>query len=161
MKLGEEFPQEWRQKAKKDGISLSDILYGQAVEDIMYRISNSSFQEYLWLTNEDALGETSYKRKSKEHLNFLYLERDKKSYKQKICAGDSFGKEIVELFMEEVFHSPSNFQNEAEVYWEYKLEDIELGIKILLLCNCMEIKIPLTLSIKKTTLNKQKHNIHQ
>ena len=47
MKLGMQFPKEWLEKSEKDGILVSDILYGVAVEDLLRRIEKSSFYEFL------------------------------------------------------------------------------------------------------------------
>lgn len=159
MKLGAEFPQKWRDKSKKDKIALSDILYGQVVEDMMYRINNSSFQEYLWLTNEEALGEEAYKKTSKESLDFLYVERERKSSQKNLSAGDFFGKEVLALFIDEVLHEPSKVSNnteETDIRWEYKVEESALGVTLLLTCTYMEIKVPLTIRIQKASLSKQK-----
>ena len=159
MKLGAEFPQAWREKSTKDKIALSDILYGQAVEDIMYRITNSSFQEYLWLTNEEALGEEAYKKISKESLEFLYVEREKKSFQKNLSAGDSFEKGVLALFIDEIFHNSSNVLNnieETDASWEYKIEETDTGVTLLLTYTYMEIKVPLTISIQKASLSKQK-----
>ena len=73
MKLGVEFPQKWKDKSKNRDISLSDILYGCAIENLMLRISKSSFQEWLWISKESVLGEEAYKKVSKERLEFLYV----------------------------------------------------------------------------------------
>lgn len=155
MKLGAEFPQKWREKSKKDNIALSDILYGQVVEDVMYRITNSSFQGYLWLTNDEALGEEAYKKSSKDSLDFLYVEKEKKSFQNNFHAGDSFGKGVLHVFINEIFQEPTNIA-ETEISWEYKIEDFTLGVTLLLTCTYMEIKVPLTIKIQKASLRKQK-----
>ena len=76
MKLGTEFPQKWREKSEKENILLSDILYGYVVENLLLRIQKTLLYEYLWLTNEEALGVEAYKKASKERLEFLYIEKD-------------------------------------------------------------------------------------
>ena len=68
MKLGTQFPHKWKEKSQNEGIALADILYGYAVEDIMQRIAKSSFREYLWIVDEGALGESSYRRKNKKRF---------------------------------------------------------------------------------------------
>ena len=70
MILGMQFPTDWVRKSEEKGIALSDILYGVAVEDLLTRIEASNFREYLWLTNEQAVGEEAYKKKVKERLTF-------------------------------------------------------------------------------------------
>jgi hypothetical protein len=80
MKLGTEFPQEWKTISMKEDIALADILYGFAVEDLMQRISKSSFKEFLWLAKEESLGIGAYRKKVKPRLEFYYVEREKKSF---------------------------------------------------------------------------------
>ena len=93
MKLGMTFPQKWIEKSTKDDISVSDILYGLAVEDLLCRIERSTFFKFLWLTNEQAIGLEAYKKKSKEQLHFLYVESGKKNYLSHAVAGQAFDKE--------------------------------------------------------------------
>ena len=45
MRLGVDFPQEWKLHSEKNGIALSDILYGYVIETLMIRISKSTFYE--------------------------------------------------------------------------------------------------------------------
>lgn len=71
MKLGTEFPQEWKEISKREQISLADILYGYAVENLMQRIYTSSFYDYLWLAKEGSLGIEAYRKKVKPRLEFF------------------------------------------------------------------------------------------
>ena len=103
MRLDVDFPQEWRAYSEKTGIALSDILYGYAVENLMIRISKSSFQEYLWLASEDAIGESAYKKKGKERLCFLYMESGRKVLQEEPHAGHPLGNSVIKLFTQEVF----------------------------------------------------------
>jgi len=103
VKLGMTFPQKWKDKSEKDDILLSDILYGIAVENLLQRLEKSTFHEYLWLANEEAIGEAAYKRKNKTRLEFLYVESGKKNYLSHVVAGQAFDEDVLKLLLEEIF----------------------------------------------------------
>lgn len=143
MKLGTEFPQEWKIISIKDEIALADILYGFAVEDIMQRISKSSFKEFLWLTKEDALGIDAYRKKVKPRLEFYYVEREKKSFHIETMAGDTFGKSIIELFFKELFQE----KQEDDLIWKYKMQENEIGVDLFFTGIYKDMQVPVTVSI--------------
>ena len=155
MKLGMTFPQKWMDKSTADDISVSDILYGLAVEDLLQRIEKSSFREFLWLTNEQAIGLNAYKRKSKERLNFLYVESGKKNYLSHAVAGQAFDKEVLQLLIEELFS-----YTKEDAQWEYKIADSEKGVSLFLSYSHMDMQVPVAVfigtSLVKTKKRKQK-----
>lgn len=143
MKLGTEFPQEWKIISIKEDIALADILYGFAVEDLMQRISKSSFKEYLWLAKEDSLGIDAYRKKVKPRLEFYYVEREKKSFHIETMAGDTFGKSIIELFFKELFQE----KPEDDLIWEYKMQESEMGVDLFFTGIYKDMQVPVTVSI--------------
>lgn len=155
MKLGMIFPQKWMDKSKADDISVSDILYGLAVEDLFQRIENSSFREFLWLTNEQAIGLEAYKRKNKEQIHFLYVESGKKNYLSHAVAGQAFDNDVCMLLLDELF-SPAN----TEYAWEYAISESDKGIHLFLTFLYMDMQVPVAVSIGtslvKTKKRKQK-----
>lgn len=151
MKLGMTFPQKWIEKSTKDDISVSDILYGLAVEDLLCRIENSTFFEFLWLTNEQAIGLEAYKKKSKEQLHFLYVESGKKNYLSHAVAGQAFDKDVLMLLLEELF----TFGN-SESSWEYTIVETEKGINFFLSFSCMDMQVPVAVSIGTSSVKTKK-----
>lgn len=139
MKLGMTFPQKWMDKSNADGIQVSDILYGLAVEDLLVRIEGSSFCDYLWLTNEQAVGIEAYKKKSKDRIAFLYVESGKKNYHSHAVAGQPFDDDVLMLLLDELF-SHSN----AESQWEYAVADSETGKILQLTYAQMDMRVPVT-----------------
>ena len=150
MRLGTQFPQKWKEKSQKEGISLADILYGYAIEDIMERITKSSFREYLWVANEGALGEDAYRRKNKIRLEFLYIEREKKTFHVDTMAGDTFGKAVIMLLEKELF------KKESDISWSYVIKNTEKGIEISLTGTYLELQVPITIWIDKSNVEKKK-----
>lgn len=151
MKLGMTFPQKWKDKSTKDDILLSDILYGVAVEDLFSRLEKSSFHDYLWLTNEQAIGEMAYKKKVKERLEFLYVESGKKNYHQHVVAGQVFDQDVLALLLEELFS-----KIEADSKWEYKIADSQAGTALLLTYTYLDMQVPVSIYIGTAVIASQK-----
>lgn len=145
MKLGIEFPQKWKDKSKEADISLSDILYGYVIENLMLRINKSSLRECLWLFNENALGEDAYKKVSKERLEFLYVEKEKKNA--------PFSSEVIDFFLKEVVLKSDD--RDPGIKWRSAVKMQEQGAIISLVCNYMDMQVPVTMYIKAIKFDKQ------
>ncbi len=151
MKLGKDFPKEWKDKSEKDNIPLSDLLYGYAVEDLLVRIGKSTFRDYLWLTNEDALGESAYKKKVKTSLDYIYVETAKKNLSEKIVAGQAFGSEVVTLFLNQLF-----LEEDVTMHWECERKEIVNGVHLLFTCTYMGLKVPVSVRIHTAHISSQR-----
>lgn len=145
MKLGMTFPQKWKDKSEKDGILLSDILYGVAVEDLLKRLEKSTFHDYLWLANEEAVGEAAYKKKTKPRLEFIYVESGKKNYHQYAVAGQAFNQDVLFLLLEELFS-----KNDEDTKWEYRIVESQVGILLRLTFYYLDMQAPLSIYIGTT-----------
>lgn len=156
MKLAMDFPQKWKMKSTKDQIPLSDILYGYAVENLMQRIEASSFWEYLWLTNEQAVGESAYRKNTKERLEYIYIESGKKNFQNHAVAGQPFDHSVLALFLEEVFSQVDMRKEElADVEWEYNVGEMGNGVYLLLNGSYMGMKVPITMRLDVAHVNTQ------
>ena len=151
MKLGMVFPQKWIDKSEKEGISISDILYGLAVENLMCRIEKSTFHEFLWLTNEHAVGIEAYKKKTKENITFLYVESGKKNYLSHAVAGQAFDQEVFDLLIQELF-----LHNNAELQWKYKILDLEKGKMLYLIYIYQDMQVPVSVYIGTSVIKTEK-----
>ena len=145
------FPQKWIDKSRQDDIQVSDILYGVAVEDLLKQLEKSSFREYLWLTNEQAIGLEAYKKKSKERINFLYVESGKKNYFSYTVAGQAFDRDVMNLLLEELFSD-----KDTESYWEYTVMESEKGLSLFLTYSYMDMKVPVAVYIRISSVKTQK-----
>ena len=151
MKLGMTFPEKWIQKSEKENISLSDILYGLAVEDLLLRIEKSTFAEFLWLTNEQAIGIEAYKKKSKDRIEFLYVESGKKNYLSHVVAGQAFDEDVLKLLLEELF-----LQNDERYTWTYTVQEHEGGKYLSLCYTDMGMQVPVAMYIRTLSVKTQK-----
>lgn len=149
-----EIPQKWKDKSEEENIQIADILYGLAVENLFQQIEKSSFYEYLWLTNEQAIGISAYKKKRKERIEFLYVESGKKNYLPHAVAGQAFDQEVLLLLLEELFP-----QNQEPSNWSYVVFDSEDGKQISLCYSYLDMKISLALSIKTSAITTKKRKI--
>lgn len=148
MKLGTKFPESWSKKSEKDDILVSDILYGVAIEDLLHRIEKSNFYEFLWLTNEQAVGIESYKKNSKDRIEFLYVESGKKNYLSHAVAGQAFDLDVMALLLEELFS-----ESDDQVQWEYKVSESEKGMSLHLTYTYLEMQVPVSLYIRTSVGN--------
>jgi hypothetical protein len=151
MKLGMKFPQEWLDKCAKDDIQVSDILYGIAVENLLQRIERSTFRDYLWLTNEQSIGLEAYKKKSKERIEFLYVESGKKNYLSHAVAGQPFDQDVLELMIEELF-----LHSDEKSSWEYRVAESEKGKCLFLTFSYLDMQVPVAFYIRTTSVKTQK-----
>lgn len=151
MKLGKDFPDIWKEKSKESNIPLTDLLYGYAIEDLMSRIQKSSLYDYLWLTNEEALGESAYKRKNKTSLEYIYVTSEKKIFSERKVAGSDFCSELIEVFLKEIF---GDFA--TDVQWKCEKRESESGVQLFLTCTHMEMSVPVLVEIRKASLSSQK-----
>lgn len=161
MKLGMEFPQKWKEKSIKDQIPLSDMLYGYAVENIMLRLEQSSYKEYLWLASEQAVGEEAYKKTVKERLEFFYIESSKKSSYTELGAGSTFGPELIKQMVDELFLIPGKFsQTEfGELRWECDIRDEAKKVTLFLSCCYMGVRIPVTMEVTPAKIGSQRPKV--
>lgn len=143
MKLGVNFPDNWKEKSVKEQILLSDLLYGFAIEDIMKRTTESGFREYLWLANEKAIGIESYKKKTKEGLEFLYVESGKRSFQEGPVPGQVFNESLMKLFAEELFADKEN----GKIRWLYNMKESDHGVLFLATGSYMDMKVPVNIGI--------------
>jgi len=153
MKLGMEFPAEWKEKSDKENMALSDILYGYAVENLLLRISHSSISEKMWLTNEQSIGEQAYKKKAKESLTYVYVEKIGFSKQQE--ANISY-KEIIHVFEQEIVQTQMLSVSHGDgMRWSFSYGERDDGLSILLCSNYMEMQVPITIYIEVAALETQ------
>lgn len=143
MKLGVKFPEKWIEKSKVENISLSDLLYGYVLEDIMKRIIKSEFREYLWLMNEKIFGVEAYKKNTKERFEFIYVESGKKSFQQEPTPGQAFSSSLMKKFADEIFVEKEN----SKIRWGYEIYEKENGVLILAIATYFDMRIPVNIGI--------------
>lgn len=145
MKVGVEFPTEWKVKSKEKNILLSDLLYGFVVEDFFLRLKKSSFYELLLLQSEYSLGEDAYKKKVKDRLDFFYLKSEKKIFTEKLVPGQALSLPVIELLVLELFSKDL----ENEIIWKYEMKESEGQFYIHLQAKYLEMQVPVTIRLEE------------
>ena len=141
MKLGMDFPQEWKDRSEKSKMAISDILYGYAVEDLMVRLEKSSFHEYLWLTSEAVLTESAYRKNVKDRISFYYMETGKRT---------PLEFSVVELLAEELLQQECN-----DIFWTYYIEEKGAAYFLNMEGHYMEMRVPVVISMEAVPENAQ------
>ena len=140
MKLGVDFPLEWKKLSEQSGIAISDILYGYAVEDLMVRLEKSSFHENMWITNEDVLTEESFRKNIKKSISFYYKEMGKKA----------LNLSLVETLLEEI-----KMQDIHGVFWTYTIEEKDGVFFLHLEAHYKDMRIPVVVIVEAVPENAQ------
>lgn len=150
MRLGMDFPREWKLQSEKSGIALPDILYGYVIECLMLRIGRSRFHEFLWLINEECLGEDAYKKAIKDRLSFFYMESGRKTFGENVKAGHPLSREVVELFAREVLSDKTD-----DIAWIYHIEAKDTGYVLHIEASYLDMRVPVVVTIEAAPENAQ------
>ncbi len=129
MKLDTVFPQEWKEISLKEHIPVSDILYRYGMEQLMLRLSESSYQEYLWLTNEEGI--------EKGRLQFYYVKSGKKNFSARVAAGDALSLSVAEAIAEELLKDTGE-----DLDWSYYIEETASSYQLNIEAHYQEMKLP-------------------
>ena len=140
MKLGMDFPLEWKTLSEQSGIAISDILYGYAIEDLMVRLEKSSFHENMWIMNEDVLTEDAFRKNIKKSLSFYYKESGRKTL-------DSI---LVETFLIEIKE-----QDRHGIFWTHTVEEKDKVFFIHMEAHYKDMKIPVVMTLEVVPENAQ------
>ena len=140
MKLGIDFPQEWKTLSEQKSMAISDILYGYAVEDFMVRLEKSALHEFLWMMNEDAFTDEAFCKNVKTSLSFYYKESGRRS----------LDRDLVEVFLAEIEKHDIH-----GIYWTYIIEERYGIFWIHLEAHYRDMKVPVVVIIEEVPENAQ------
>lgn len=140
MKLGIDFPQEWKTLSERKDMALSDILYGYAVEDFMVRLEKGALHELLWMMNEDAFTDEAFCKNVKTSLSFYY----------KTAGRRRLDRDLVESFLAEIEKHDIH-----GVYWTYNIEEKQGIFWLHLEAHYRDMKVPVVVTIEEVPENAQ------
>ncbi len=138
MKLGMDFPKEWKTWNEKSGMAISDILYGYAVEDFMFRLERSSLHEHMWMMNEEAFSQEAFCKKVKDSLCFYY-----KAPARKVC-----NRGMIEEMMSEI-----KDQDRHGIFWTDEIEEKGNMFLLHLEAHYKDMLVPVTVTIEEAPEN--------
>jgi predicted nucleotidyltransferase component of viral defense system len=91
--------------AKREGLAYADALRGYVLEDLLRRIYESDYGEYLWLMGMQAVGPENYRKKQEASLEFYYVESSKYIAPEKIVPGVKWSEALMERLQKDLFEA--------------------------------------------------------
>lgn len=144
MKVGVCEAQELKERGEKLGLSFADTLYGYMVEDAMFRIYNSPYQDHLWLESRNVLGEKAYRERSVKQICFLYQPSERAIAPEKLCPGQKLSVELCRQMVMDLFAG----DNAQEIGWSGDVAQSEDRFYLYLTGMYKEMQVPLCLVIQ-------------
>lgn len=136
MKVGV-VPSVWlKEKSEELHIPFADLLWVYVVEDVMLRVSESSYKDFLCVADEDVL--TSGNR-----LVFFYVPTDRKLPPDRLVAGQQMSPALMELMLDEVFSQVEY----GGIAWDASFVDQEKYILCEMTALYQDMRIPVSIRI--------------
>lgn len=136
MKVGTITAIQLKEKSKELQIPFADLLYAFVLEDLLFRISKSSFKEYLWQVESDSSNMDGLEKIKESRLNFYYVESEKKIAPEKLIPGQKLSEALCYAMVKEVL------LYDTEVLWTYELRENKQYTDIVLVAVYCEMQIP-------------------
>lgn len=134
---------ELKERSEELDIPFADLLRGYVLEDMMLRISTSSYKDVLWLETYPILGEEIYRERSEQRIHFLYQESEKELPPEKLQPGQKLSAALAEHMITDIFGSETKY----EVVWNGRTHEAEDYIMLYLDAVYREMRVPVTLVI--------------
>jgi hypothetical protein len=94
--------------AGREGLSIAEALRGYAIEELLCRVYESAYGEFLWLKGMQAVGPENYRRRQEACLDFYYAESHKYIAPGKIVPGAPWTDALTERLQKELFEVPDS-----------------------------------------------------
>lgn len=116
MKVGVASDERLKEISAREGLAFADALKGFAMEDVLRRIYDSDFREFLWLRSSDRIGVTNYSSRSDAVLEFYYVPSDRYIPEHKLVAGQALSGDMEGFMRQQLFAdaSPEGLQWSVE-----------------------------------------------
>ena len=143
MKLGGCETTEIMKRSRELAIPFADLLWGYAVEDMMLRIEQSEYREFLWLESYPILGEQVYRERAERKIHFFYQESGKSMPPEKLCPGQTLSQALAEQMKTEIFSST----NPQEIDWTGTVSEQKGWIYLNMTAEYCDMRVPLTIAL--------------
>lgn len=134
---------ELKERSEELDIPFADLLRGYVLEDMMLRVSTSSYKDSLWLETYPVLGEEIYRGRSERRIHFLYQESERVLPPEKLQPGQKLSAALAEQMIADIFAK----ENKQEVVWNGKVSEQAEHIILHLNAVYREMQVPLTLIV--------------
>ena len=126
-------------------IPFADLLRGYVLEDMMLRISSSSYKDILWLETYPVLGEAVYRERLERRIYFFYQEGERTLPPEKLQPGQKLSAVLAEQMIKDIFL----IENKQEILWSGKVSETADHVILYLNAVYYEMKVPLTVVITR------------
>ncbi|MCD7709017.1 MAG: hypothetical protein LUI02_03990, partial [Clostridiales bacterium] len=145
MKVGTNDATELKALADGKGIPFANLLRGYALEDLMMRVCGSDYREFLWLRDDDMLGEKSYRQGREGTLVFFYVPSPKPIPQDKIVPGQQLSQPLAEQFFSDIFLP----ENHSEILWETdQINSDSAHANLSLTANYRDMRVPVNMQLR-------------
>ena len=143
---------ELKERSEELDIPFADLLRGYVLEDMMLRVSTSSYKDSLWLETYPVLGEEIYRGRSERRIHFLYQESERVLPPEKLQPGQKLSAALAEQMIADIFAK----ENKQEVAWNGKVSEQAEHIILHLNAVYREMQVPLTLIVTRLRTEEQR-----
>lgn len=132
------------EKSAELQIPFSNLVAGYILEEVMRRISESKFREYLWLQNGEKLGMEQYKKNQDMILRFQYCPSEKEMEPTQLVPGQKLSRLLGLVMIGHIFSS----EEESNVTWKGNAIEKNGKVELNLYAEFEEKEIPVYLQIQ-------------
>lgn len=133
-----------REKSEALGIPFSNLVAGYVLEEIMKRISESKFRDYLWLEDGEKLGVEHYREKQNLILRFQYCPGEKELEPNKLVPGQKLSRLLGLAMIAHIFSTEEG----GSLIWKGNAIEKNGKIELNLYAEFAEKEIPVYLQIQ-------------
>lgn len=147
MKQGIITKEDLKQKSRELAIPFSNLLAGYMLEELMRRISESEFAEYLWLKNDGMFGAEQYRRKNILTLEFVYRTNERVIEKGTLAAGQKLSLKLSYMMLLQLLQEGQA----SDTAWLGKAVLTQEGAELELTGELAHMKVPIFIKLTEST----------
>lgn len=132
------------QKSEELQIPFSNLVAGYILEEIMRRISESKFRDYLWLVDTEKLGIEQYRKNQELILRFQYCPGEKELEPTKLVPGQKLSRLLGLAMIAHIFGS----EEDSNISWKGNAIEKNGKVELNLYADFEEKEIPVHLQIQ-------------
>lgn len=155
MKVGVNEAAELKALAEEKGIPFANLLWTYVLEDLLLRIGESSYEEYLWLQSHRMLGEEACRRGEEGEIIYLYQQSSRLPAPEKLVPGQKLSAQLAEQFVQEVFLP----ENKREIGWKAEVAEQNNRVTLEFQAFYKDMTVPVTVEIRSISMENQRPEV--
>lgn len=134
------------EKSQKLGISFSCVLQAYVVENLLRKITKSSYKEVIWLLRDDVIGQSAYENGTAGRLDMIYMESTRKIPEHQMIPGQRLSEMLAGYILEEFFVS----EDRSGIEWEIRpLFEEDGSLRVHVIGKVDQMAVPVELCIRR------------